>query len=95
MNLEEQEQEMERTLQVSDSERELDELRKLNDELKNDLVESATVGQNILSRNNELEEQLREQGEYYSAKQEVGSTYRKRYRVFGDDLCQYFLYFRL
>lgn len=91
--MEEQEQEMERTLQVSDSEREIDELRKLNDELKNDLVESATVGQNILSRNNELEEQLREQGEYYSAKQEVGST--KRCRVFGDGLCQYFLYFRL
>lgn len=66
---------MERTLQVSDSERDIDELRKLNEELKNDLVESATVGQNLLSRNNELEEQLREQGEYYSAKQEVGSTH--------------------
>ena len=64
---------MERTLPVSDSEREIDELRRLNEELKNDLVESATVGQNILSRNNELEEQLREQGEYYSAKQEVGA----------------------
>lgn len=65
---------MDRTLPVSDFEAEIDELRKLNEDLKNDLVESATVGQNILSRNNELEEQLREQGDYYTKKQEVSST---------------------
>lgn len=65
---------MDRTLSGSDFEAEIDELRKLNEDLKNDLVESATVGQNILSRNNELEEQLREQGDYYTKKQEVSST---------------------
>lgn len=80
---------MDRTL--GDFEREIDELRKLNDELKNDLVESATVGQSILSRNNELEEQLREQGEYYSAKLEVSKARR---RVFGCGPCQRSFYFR-
>lgn len=65
---------MDRTLPVQDFEAEIEELRRLNEELKNDLVESATVGQNILSRNNELEDQLREHRDCYTRKQEASST---------------------
>ena len=62
---------MDQTLPLRDFEAEIEELRRLNEELKNDLVESATVGQSILSRNNELEDQLREHRESYTKKQEV------------------------
>lgn len=61
-----------------DYETEIEELRRQNEELKNDLIESATVGQNILSRNNELEDQLREQTESYTRKQEVLSSSTRR-----------------